>query len=205
VFTTITGGEKTGSAQSKSTHKQNLEGRLMKNGILIAGMAFGLASGAVALADDAGNTAVEKYSAYETDFDAFGSASVGQQTIDHFSTTRVKHNARLGVGAGMSYFVTRYLGVGADAYSEDLHHSFIDSASANLILRLPLGNSGFAPYAYGGGGHEFDLNYTWFAQAGAGIEYRFTHNVGIFTDARYVVVEKTHNYGVVRAGLRFAF
>ncbi len=177
----------------------------MKSGILIAGIAFGLASGAALAADEAGNTQVERYSAYETDLDLFGSASVGQETIDHFSTTRVKHNARLGAGAGLSYFVTRNIGFGVDAYSENTRHSFIDSASGNLIFRVPLGNSGFAPYAYGGGGHEFDLNDAWFAQAGAGIEYRFTHNVGIFTDARYVFVEKTKDYGVVRAGLRLAF
>jgi hypothetical protein len=82
---------------------------------------------------------------------------------------------------------------------------FIDSASANLILRIPLGQSGFAPYVYGGGGRQFDLAQVWFLQAGGGMEYRFTPHVGLFVDARWVIPEKTKYYGVGRLGMRFAF
>jgi hypothetical protein len=41
---------------------------------------------------------------------------------------------------------------------------------------------------------------------GLGAEYRFTKNIGIFTDGRFTFVEKAHNnYGLVRTGIRFAF
>jgi hypothetical protein len=44
-----------------------------------------------------------------------------------------------------------------------------------------------------------------FGQAGAGIEYRFCHNIGIFVDARCVWPDETKYYGVGRAALRVAF
>jgi hypothetical protein len=38
------------------------------------------------------------------------------------------------------------------------------------------------------------------------VEFRFTPHFGLFVDARYVLGDKTaSNYGVGRAGLRFAF
>mgnify|MGYP001551928167 CR=1 FL=1 len=137
--------------------------------------------------------------------DAFGTASIGNYTINHPSNARVRQNTEFGVGAGLNYFATRNFGIGAEAYSENTSGPFIDSVSANLLLRLPLGQSGFAPYAYGGGGHQFDMVQAWFAQAGAGLEYRFCPHVGLFLDARWVLPNETRYYGVARAGLRFAF
>jgi hypothetical protein len=145
------------------------------------------------------------YRASELSMDVFGTASVGQYIINHPSNERVRKNTRLGAGAGLTYFITRNLGIGAEAYSENTTGVFVDSASANLTLRLPLGQSGFAPYVFGGGGRHFDDVKTWFAQAGAGMEYRFTPNVGIFIDARGVLPNETKYYGVARLGMRFAF
>ena len=84
-------------------------------------------------------------------------------------------------------------------------YSLRDSASGSLIGRFPLGRSGFAPYAYGGGGRQFDLTELWFAHAGAGMEYRFTPRLGTFIDARYVFTDGTKNYGLGRVGLRLSF
>jgi len=145
------------------------------------------------------------YRANELSIDAFGSASMGKYSIEDLSRTRVSHDTRLGAGLGVNYFFNRYLGLGVDAYSEDSRGSFVDSASANLTVRLPLGQSGFAPYAFGGGGRQFELARTWFGQFGAGMEYRFTRNIGVFIDARLVVPAETGEYGLARLGLRVAF
>jgi hypothetical protein len=145
------------------------------------------------------------YRSGELSVDAFGTASLGEWTLKHLSMDRVQHNTKFGVGAGVNYFLTRNVGIGADAYSENTTGAFIDSASGNLILRLPLGQSGFAPYAFGGGGYQFDMAQKWFGQAGAGLEFRFTRNVGIFLDARGVLPHESKYYGVARLGLRFAF
>lgn len=137
--------------------------------------------------------------------DGFGTASEGKYTIDHLSGDRVSHNTRLGAGLGLNYFFTRWLGAGAETYSENGSPAFVDSASANLILRFPVGNSGLAPYALGGGGYRFDDVTAWLGEFGAGLEYRFTPHWGVFLDARAVLPSETKTYGLARLGVRFAF
>ena len=183
----------------------------MKNKILISGTLLMLATKSALGAGNVSNNQGlhydqgDSYRASELSMDVFGTASIGEYTINHLSTSRIRHDTRLGVGLGLNYFSTRNIGIGADVYSENTTGAFVDSLAANLILRLPLGQSGFSPYAFGGGGHQFDMIEAWFGQVGAGMEYRFTRNVGVFLDARWVVPEETKYYGVGRFGVRFAF
>jgi len=177
----------------------------MNNGLLISGTLFLLGAGSALAAEGLRYDQNDKYTSKEITVDLFGSASIGQQTINNLSRERISHDARLGAGAGLSYFVTRNVGFGAEAYSENTGHSFIDNTSASLIGRLPLGQGGFAPYVFGGAGHQFDpieLNYL---HAGGGLEYRFTRRLGAFIDARYVFTDGTKNYGLGRLGLRLGF
>jgi hypothetical protein len=141
----------------------------------------------------------------EFTLDLFGSVSIGQETIDNISGDRIEDDGRLGLGLGANYFFHRLLGIGADAYTENAGHSFVDNTSGNLIFRLPFDRIHLAPYAYGGGGYQFDPSGLWFAQAGAGLEVRFSKVCGIFTDARYVFTDGTQNFGVGRLGLRLGF
>lgn len=147
----------------------------------------------------------ELYRSHELSIDAFATGSIGQQTINHISGDRLRSDGRLGAGVGLNYFFCRHLGIGGDVYSEDTRQHFVDSTSGNLIARLPIGESGLAPYVFGGGGHQFDRVDQNFAQAGAGLEFRFIHNLGFFVDARYIFAEKTDNYGVARGGFRWSF
>jgi hypothetical protein len=147
----------------------------------------------------------DNYRAEEFSLDVFGSLSLGKEEIRNISGNVVEDDSELGIGVGLNYFFTRNLGLGADVYSENSSGSFIDSASANLILRLPLGEGGFAPFAYIGGGRQFDMAEEWFAQVGVGIEYRFTPQIGAFLDARAVFPEEVDYYGVARLGMRFGF
>ena len=147
----------------------------------------------------------ETYRSHELSLDVFGSASLGQETVEELTGESVEEDTKLGAGLGLNYFFTRNLGIGADVYSENTTGDFVDSASASLIFRLPLGQSGFAPYAFGGGGHRFDPSDVWFAQLGAGIEFRLLRQLGVFLDARWVLPEENDNYGVARLGMRFAF
>lgn len=145
------------------------------------------------------------YHCNELSVDGFGMGSVGSYTLENPSEQRIRHNSEGGAGAGINYFITRYVGVDGEAYSQNTTGTFVDNADGNLLLRLPLGQSGFAPYALGGGGHQFDAAKLWFGQAGGGMEYRFCQHVGVFVDARCVWPNETKYYGVGRAGLRFAF
>jgi hypothetical protein len=177
----------------------------MKNQILISGVILLLAanpsSGSGLTSQDRGDL----YRANELSLDVFGSASLGRYTIDHLSGSRIRHNAQGGAGVGLNYYFNQNVGIGADVYSENTTRAFLDSASANLLLRFPLGECGLAPYVFGGGGRQFDMAEAWFGQAGAGLEYRFTPHLGVFTDARMVWPHETRYYGVARLGLRFSF
>jgi hypothetical protein len=145
------------------------------------------------------------YRPNEFSIDLFGTGSVGRQTINNISGNRISHDGRLGAGVGANYFFTRYFGIGGDAYTENTAGSFVDNTSGNLVARLPLGTSGLAPYIFGGGGYQFDQVQQGFGQGGAGLEYRFTEKWGVFVDARYVIADKTADYGVGRVGLRLSF
>jgi hypothetical protein len=145
------------------------------------------------------------FQAHELNFDLFGTVSLGQETIEHLSDNRVQDDGRLGLGLGLTYFPTRMLGIGGDAYTENTQHSFVDNASGNLILRFPIESAHLAPYIYGGGGRQFDPSEEWFAQAGAGLELRIIRNFGIFADARYVFLDRFDDFGVGRLGLRLRY
>ena len=180
----------------------------MKNTMIVGGTILMLAATSVLGQDNAANNQSSQgdlYRASELSLDAFGSASLGKYTIDHPSEMRVRNNTRLGAGAGINYFITRNIGIGGDAYSENTTGAFVDSASGSLILRLPLCQSGFAPYIFGGGGYQFDMAKKGFIQAGGGMEYRFTRHVGVFLDARGVLPREVKYYGVGRLGLRLVF
>jgi hypothetical protein len=141
----------------------------------------------------------------EASLDLFGSVSVGQETINNISQERVEDDGRLGLGIGGNYFFSRHVGLGADAYTENTQHSFVDNTSGSLIVRFPIESIHLAPYVYGGGGYQFDPSGLWFAQAGGGLEFRFTKQIGIFADGRYVFTDGTENFGVGRLGVRFVF
>lgn len=145
------------------------------------------------------------FRANETSLDVFGSVSIGQEVIDNISRRRVEDNGRLGLGLGVTHFFIRQLGLSADAYTENTHHSFVDNTSGNLVFRVPIDSLHFSPYAYGGAGYQFDPSRLWFGQAGAGVEFRFTQQIGLFADGRYVFTDGTQNYGVGRLGLRLVF
>jgi hypothetical protein len=145
------------------------------------------------------------YRANELSLDLFGGDTLGEHTIDNLSGSRIRHNSRLSAGLGLNYFITRYVGVAAEAYTESTAHSFVDDASGSLIVRLPIGETGLAPYVFGGGGHKFDPVVATFGHAGAGLEYRFSKNIGIFVDGRWVWPDRAGDYFFGRAGVRIAF
>lgn len=186
-------------ASAGASRSMALMKKHMQNGMLVIGTILMLGAHP-ALAEEN-----ELYRANELSVDVFGSGSVSKYTVDHVSRARVQQNTRLGVGAGVNYFFTQNMGLSADAYVEDTKGATIDSASLSFTYRLPLAQSGFAPYAFGGGGRNFENVRTWFAQVGLGVEYRFTPHVGMFLDARGVVPDETKYYTVGRLGMRFSF
>jgi hypothetical protein len=114
-----------------------------------------------------------------------------------------------GGGLGVNYFFTKYIGVG---FEQDLVGRVGGNASwasiGNFFLRYPICSLSLAPYAMVGGGAGYGPNQLGhgFGHVGGGLEYRFTNNIGLFSDARYVYSsEEPKNAVLTRAGLRFAF
>ncbi|MDB6028871.1 MAG: hypothetical protein JWM68_5094 [Verrucomicrobiales bacterium] len=147
----------------------------------------------------------ELFLANEFSLDAFGHyTTTGRSNFEDIFTHNVR-GGRFGGGIGLNYFITKFIGVSTDVEMGDNGRQFIDSAAANLVLRLPLDAAHLAPYVFGGGGGQFDPTSQWMADVGVGIEFRINHWTGIFADGRYVWPEKTGDYGLFRAGMRFAF
>jgi len=151
------------------------------------------------------NYAEPYYRDHELSIDGFGTLSLGEQFINSISAARVRHNGRLGAGAGVNLFFAKNVGIGADAWSESASGKFVDNVSGNLIVRFPIGDSALAPYVFGGGGYQFEPVSQAFGQFGAGIEIRFNPHAGIFVDGRYLVTRRTDDFGLARAGFRFSF
>jgi hypothetical protein len=131
-----------------------------------------------------------------------------------------------GGGSAVNYFFTRYfgLGLGGDVLDGTGRRSGHVSGDfgLNFLARYPIGNTPWAPYAYGGvGGFVTGTDRSRFfgdgfrhgnddvffeGRVGLGVEYRFCSHVGAFTDGGYNFVDANHaDYGLVRAGVRFAF
>ena len=78
----------------------------MKNTLTIGGTILMLAATSVlGQSTTANNQSVQEdlYRANELSLDGFGTASIGKYTIDHPSNARLRHNTRLGAGAGITY------------------------------------------------------------------------------------------------------
>jgi hypothetical protein len=115
-----------------------------------------------------------------------------------------RKNYRFGGDAGANFFFTQYIGIGADAYALAQHaHSFVDTATGNLIVRFPIGP--VAPYIFGGAGYQFEGVDQIVGGGGVGLEVRLVPHFGIFADARYLAAVKSPDYGLARAGVRLSF
>lgn len=144
------------------------------------------------------------YTPQELSLDLFGTYSAGERRIEDLFETNIRHG-EWGGGVGLNYFFTREIGIGGDIKIGDNRGNFVDQALGSLIARLPIANSGFAPYIFGGGGRGFDPAWEWLGHAGVGAEYRFNPATGIFIDSRYVWADKTPDRILFRAGLRLVF
>jgi hypothetical protein len=143
------------------------------------------------------------YHGDEFSVDLFGVGTLHSSYFENGAEAR--HNLQFGGGAGANYFLTRHLGIGGDFFSLSFHRSFVDTTTGNLIFRLPIADTGLAPYIFAGAGYQFQGIDQIVGGGGVGIEFRPCPHFGIFVDARYLAAVKTRDYGVGRAGIRLSF
>ena len=108
-----------------------------------------------------------------------------------------------GPGLGVNYFITEFVGVGADTYADAFELPYLINGSA--IFRYPILTAGLAPYAFLGVGRQWEHAAQWTGHFGGGVEYRFNPRTGFFVDVRRVFAAETADYTVVRFGFRLAF
>jgi hypothetical protein len=148
------------------------------------------------------------YNAQEVSLDLFASYINPEGRFGDLFETNIR-NGFWGGGAGANYFFTRELGFGADfnisSKPDDLN--LVDQVTGNFIARLPLGNSGLAPYLIGSGGREISPRWGWLYGGGVGLEMRLNPTTGIFSDARFLWSDRStaDDRLVIRAGVRLTF
>jgi hypothetical protein len=150
----------------------------------------------------------QRYNAQELSLDLFASYINPEGNFGDLFDTSIREGY-WGGGVGLNYFVTGGFGLGADFNMSSKPEEFdlVDQATGNVILRLPLGNSGIAPYLIGSGGRGFSPQDMWVYGGGVGLEARFNLTTGVFSDARFFWNDKDTDYNrlLIRAGLRLAF
>jgi len=148
------------------------------------------------------------YNSQEISLDLFASYINPEGKFGDLFETSIR-NGFWGGGAGLNYFFTRELGLGADfnisSKPDDLN--LVDQVTGNFIARLPLGNSGVAPYLIGSGGRGMSPNWDWVYGGGVGMEMRLNPTTGLFSDARFLWSDRStaDNRLLIRAGVRLAF
>ena len=148
------------------------------------------------------------YNPQEVSLDLFASYINPEGRIGDLFETNIRRGF-WGGGAGLNYFFTRELGLGADfnisSKPDDLN--LVDQVTGNFIARLPVGNSGFAPYLIGSGGRGMSPRWDWVYGGGVGVEMRLNPSTGVFSDARFLWSDRTtaDDRLLIRAGVRLTF
>lgn len=116
-----------------------------------------------------------------------------------------------GGNLGLSYFLTKYIGIGLDnslggQVGGSSVSGAIDNLQGQLIGRLPIESLHLAPYAMVGGGATWaNSGSQGNGNVGVGLEYRINRSIGLFADSRYLYGNRGLNESLNRAGVRFVF
>lgn len=116
-------------------------------------------------------------------------------------------NPGWGGGAGLNVFFLKYFGLGVEQSLAARNDASEWGTFGNVFLRYPICSWNLSPYAVAGLGGLYGSSTSILAgTVGGGLEYRFTDNIGLFVDARWIYHDSDQSGGVLsRAGLKFAF
>jgi len=142
-----------------------------------------------------------------------GEFAISTYGLYQTSGTVSEDGSEWGVGIQADVFITKHLGIHvATAKNQYGEGPVFQNVAFGPVLRLPIGDTPFAPYILGGLGFDFDNDNERFYYAGAGIEYRpycILKHVSVFSDVQYhwrdYIQTGDADAIFVRAGLRWTF
>lgn len=118
-------------------------------------------------------------------------------------------NPGWGGGVGLNYFFLKYFGLGVEQSLAARNDASEWGTFGNVYLRYPICSWNLAPYAVAGLGALYGSSNdaVLAGTVGGGVEYRFSDNIGLFSDARWLYNSSKSESGAVlaRVGVRFAF
>lgn len=115
-----------------------------------------------------------------------------------------KIDSDVAFGGGVTYFLSRHVGLGAGTRFENYEGTFIDNLQGELYLRLPLAELPLAPYAVGTVGYSFETEEVFYS-GGAGAELRFNEKWGVFGDVQWQINDDTDDGIAIRLGVHMNF
>lgn len=136
----------------------------------------------------------------------WGPDALGNEYLDGGGT---RGDDALGAGVSFAYYFTENIAVEYSyswlATESDRHIHALD-----LLYRMPLGNTCWAPYLMGGAGVNTDGGSAGLYRLGAGVEYRLANCVGIFADYSHNWIAGGdegwgNDFNLGRAGFRIPF
>lgn len=129
--------------------------------------------------------------------------NAGELNLSPFLTYVDKTGDKWGVGASVTYFLTKHLGVGGSTYWTDFKGRFFDNLYGEAYFRLPVGRR-IAPYAVGSIGYVFESEER-SATVGAGVDFRASKRLSAFGDIQWRYVRDTKDGAFLRLGARLTF
>lgn len=157
----------------------------MTKRMMMAAIIAGISAGAANVKAD------EAFSAGERYFSVFGSY------VDKFGDA-------LGLGAGVMYFITPQIGVGAATHVERVEGKLLDNLSGEAYFRVPLKDRPVAPYGVTALGYSFETE-EMFYSIGGGAEWKLSPRLRAFGDLSWQFNEDSKDGVAIRLGVRVAF
>ena len=127
----------------------------------------------------------------------------GEWDVSPFLTYVDRSGDNWGLGASVTYFPIKYLGVGGSTYWTDFRGVFIDNLSAEAYFRIPIAKR-LAPYAVSSAGYVFETE-EWSVTLGGGVDFRLFKRVSAFSDIQWRFVQDTRDGVFLRLGARITF
>jgi len=130
--------------------------------------------------------------------------NAGERHFSIFGSYVDKPRDYMGMGVGLSYYITQQFGLGVATHVEDVGGTFIDNVAGEGYFRFPLKDTPVAPYVVAAIGRSFETH-EMFYSAGGGAEWQWTPRFRAFGDLSWQINDDSRDGLALRLGVRLGF